>query len=181
MVERGVRHRPRAWWGMLVAHLGIAVFAFGVTMVKTYDLERDVKMGPGDSTELNGYVFRMTGLKDVRGPNYEAVQATIAVETGGRTLVTLHPEKRVYRVQRNPMTESAVHSNGWRDLYVSMGEMLPTGEWIVRVQHKPFVSWIWGGCLVMMAGGLLAMSDRRYRSRKTVVADLPATTAGAAA
>jgi cytochrome c-type biogenesis protein CcmF len=181
LAERGWRQRPRAWWGMLVAHLGIATFAFGVTMVKTYDLERDVTMAPGDSTELNGYVFRMVGLKDVQGPNFDAVRATVAVEVDGRTLATLYPEKRVYRVQRNPMTESAVHSNGWRDLYVSMGDMLPGGAWVVRVQHKPFVSWIWGGCLVMVAGGLIAMSDRRYRARKAAGAELPATTAGAAA
>jgi cytochrome c-type biogenesis protein CcmF len=181
LFEKGWRQRPRAYWGMLVAHLGVAVFAFGVTMVKTYESERDVKMGPGDTTELGGYVFRMTGLADAQGPNYEAVRATIVVETGGRTLATLYPEKRVYRVQQNPMTESAVHSNGWRDLYVSMGEALPNGQWVVRVQHKPFVSWIWGGCLVMMAGGLIAMTDRRYRARRDAEAELPVGTAGAAA
>ena len=160
------RQIPLAMWGMLAAHLGVAVFTFGVTMVKSYEVERDVKMGPGDSTEIAGYSFRMTGLKDVQGPNYTAIQGTVEVSQGGRPVATLYPQKRVYRVQNNPMTESGVHSNALRDLYISMGEQLPGGAWIVRVQYKPFIAWIWGGCLLMMAGGVLAMSDRRYRVRQ---------------
>jgi len=158
---------PLAMWGMLAAHLGVAAFAFGVAMVKTYETERDVKMGPGDSTEIGGYSFKMTGLREVQGPNYVAAQGSIEISKGGTLLATLLPEKRIYRVQQNPMTEAAVDSNALRDLYISMGEQLPSGEWIVRVQHKPFIVWIWGGCLMMMAGGVLAMSDRRYRVKKT--------------
>jgi cytochrome c-type biogenesis protein CcmF len=161
---------PLALWGMMVAHLGVAVFSFGVAMVKTYETERDVKMGPGDTTEIGGYVFKMTGLREVQGPNYAAMRATVEITQGGKPVATLQPEKRIYRVQTNPMTEAAVDSNPLRDLYISMGEQLPTGEWIVRVQHKPFITWIWGGCLLMMAGGVLAMSDRRYRVRKTAAA-----------
>ena len=158
---------PPAMWGMLAAHLGVAAFAFGVAMVKTYEAERDVKMGPGDSTEIGGYSFKMTGLRQVPGPNYQAMQGRIEVSKGGQVIATLLPEKRIYRVQSNPMTEAAVDSNLLRDLYISMGEQLPSGEWIVRVQHKPFIVWIWGGCLMMMAGGLLAMSDRRYRVKSS--------------
>ncbi len=157
---------PLAMWGMLAAHLGVAAFAFGVSMVKTYETERDVKMGPGDSTEIAGYSFKMTGLRTVPGPNYQAAQGRIEVSRNGTAVATLFPEKRVYRVQSNPMTEAAVDSNGLRDLYISMGEQLPSGEWIVRVQYKPFIVWIWGGCLMMMAGGVLAMSDRRYRVKR---------------
>jgi len=160
------RQLPLAMLGMMAAHLGVAAFAFGVAMVKTYELERDVKMGPGDSTEIAGYSFRMTGLREVQGPNYNAMQGTIEVSRGGRPLATLFPEKRIYRVQRNPMTEAAVDSNALRDLYISMGEQLPGGEWVVRLQYKPFIVWVWGGCLMMMAGGVLAMSDRRYRLRQ---------------
>jgi len=171
---RQVGHRagqiPLAMWGMLAAHLGVAAFAFGVAMVKTYETERDVKMGPGDSTEIAGYRFKMTGLREVPGPNYAAMQGTIEVSRGDRVIATLLPEKRIYRVQSNPMTEAAVDSNPLRDLYISMGESLPTGEWIVRVQYKPFIVWIWGGCLMMMAGGVLAMSDRRYRVKKAATA-----------
>jgi cytochrome c-type biogenesis protein CcmF len=168
-VVHRARQMPLAMWGMMVAHLGVAAFAFGVCMVKTYETERDVKMGPGDTTEIGGYTFKMTGLRDIKGPNYVAAQGTIEIYSGGQLHATLFPEKRTYRVQQNPMTEAAVDSNPIRDLYISMGEQLPSGEWIVRVQHKPFIVLIWGGCLIMMAGGLLAMSDRRYRVQQRSV------------
>ncbi len=174
------RALPRAMVGMMVAHLGVAVFTFGVTMVKTYETERDVKMGPDTQTEIAGYTFRMVGVRDVQGPNYTAAQGQVEVTRDGRPVATLTPEKRIYRVQTNPMTEAAIDSNAFRDLYVSMGERLSTGEWIVRVQYKPFITWIWGGCLIMMAGGILAASDRRYRRRQTREAVLPAGAAGVA-
>jgi cytochrome c-type biogenesis protein CcmF len=168
------RQIPLAMWGMMAAHLGVAAFSFGVAMVKTYETERDVKMGPGDSTEVAGYTFKMLGLREVQGPNYVAMQGKVEISHSGRTVAMLEPEKRIYRVQQNPMTEAGVDSNLFRDLYISMGEQLPSGEWIVRVQYKPFIVWIWGGCLMMMAGGLLAMSDRRYRVRKPATAPLGA-------
>ena len=164
---------PRAMVGMMVAHLGVALFAFGVAMVKTYETERDVKMGPDTSTEIAGFRFRMLSIGDVQGPNYTAARGQIEVSRGGRVIATLSPEKRIYRVQNNPMTESDVDSNLLRDLYVSMGEQLPNGDWIVRVQHKPFIAFIWMGCLVMMLGGALAASDRRYRVRQTRAASSP--------
>ncbi|HSW07017.1 heme lyase CcmF/NrfE family subunit, partial [Aquabacterium sp.] len=165
---------PRALIGMYIAHLGVAAFAFGVAMVKTYEAERDVKMGVGDSTEIAGYRFQMQALREVQGANYVAAQGQVEVSRDGRVIAVLEPEKRIYRVQSNPMTEAAVDSNPLRDLYVSMGEQLPSGEWIVRVQYKPFIVWIWAGCLIMMLGGGLAASDRRYRARKTQAAALPA-------
>ena len=158
---------PRAMVGMMIAHLGVALFAFGVAMVKTYGTERDVKMGPDSSTDLAGYHFRMVSVRNVDGPNYAAAQGLIEVSRDARVIAMLQPEKRIYRVQNNPMTEAAVDSNLLRDLYISMGEQLPTGEWVVRVQHKPFIALIWIGCLVMMFGGGFAASDRRYRSRLT--------------
>ena len=109
----------------------------------------------------------MLSVTEVQGPNYVAAQGLIEVSRDGRVIATLQPEKRIYRVQSNPMTEAAVDSNPLRDLYVSMGEQLPTGEWIVRVQHKPFIMLIWAGCLIMMFGGALAASDRRYFARST--------------
>ncbi|MBK1714832.1 heme lyase CcmF/NrfE family subunit [Rubrivivax gelatinosus] len=165
-----VRLIPRAMFGMMFAHLGVAVFAFGVSMVNTYETERDVKMGPGDTTTMGGYTFTMKEVREVQGPNYVAAQGVIEVSRDGRTLSTLSPEKRIYRVQTMPMTEAAVDGNLWRDLYVSMGEQLATGEWVVRVHYKPFVSWIWGGCLLMVFGGALAAADRRYRVRQAAAA-----------
>ena len=156
---------PRTMVGMMVAHLGVAVFAFGVAMVKTYESERDVQMGPDTTTELAGYQFRMLSLRDVQGPNYVAAQGQVEVSRNGQVIAVLVPEKRIYKVQNNPMTEAGVHSNLLRDLYVSMGEQLPNGDWIVRVHYKPFIAWIWSGCLIMMFGGAVAASDRRYRQR----------------
>ncbi len=164
---------PRAMVGMFVAHLGVAVFIVGVTLVRTGEVERDVKMAVGDTTEIGDYVFRFAGARDVDGPNYRAAQATIEVTEGGRTVATLHPEKRLYTATQAVMTEAAIDPGLRRDLYLSLGEPIvdetthrPTA-WIVRVYYKPFVDWIWGGCGVMALGGLLAASDRRYRSRKS--------------
>jgi cytochrome c-type biogenesis protein CcmF len=158
-----LRGTPRATYGMLLAHFGVAVFVTGVTMVKGYDSEKDVRMEPGDTVELSGYTFRLDGVRDVQGPNYVAARAQIQVSREGRAVTTLYPEKRIYTVQNMPMTEAAIDPGFTRDLYVSLGDSVSATAWIVRVQHKPFIDWIWGGCLLMALGGVLAASDRRYR------------------
>jgi cytochrome c-type biogenesis protein CcmF len=163
-----VRQIPRALAGMMVAHLGVGVFCFGVVMVKAYEVERDVQMNVGDSTTVNGYTFTFRGVKELQGPNYQAVQGQMEVARGDKKLTDLHPEKRVYRVQQNPMTEADIDAGVTRDLYVSLGEPVESGAWIVRVYVKPFINWIWGGCLLMALGGLLAVSDRRYRRKQGV-------------
>jgi cytochrome c-type biogenesis protein CcmF len=163
-VPRRIRQLPRALIGMMVAHLGVAAFCFGVTMVKTYEIERDVKMEIGDSTTVNGYTFTFRGTREVQGPNYMAMRGLVEVTQDGKRLRDMRPEKRVYRVQQNPMTEAAIATGVTRDLYVSLGEPVDDrGAWIVRIYVKPFVDWIWGGCVLMALGGLLAVADRRYR------------------
>jgi cytochrome c-type biogenesis protein CcmF len=159
-----VRTMSRAQLGMVIAHAGVGVFVIGVTMVKGYEVERDLKMEPGDTTTIGGYTFRFDGVGEAKGPNYVAARGTVVVTRNGGTLATLHPEKRVYRVQNTPMTEAAIESGLTRDLYVSLGEPVGGRAWTVRIHHKPFVSWIWLGCVVMALGGLLAVSDRRYRT-----------------
>ena len=153
----------RAHVGMVVAHLGVAVFVVGVTLVKGYEAEKDLKMKPGDSLELAGYAFLLEDVSAADGPNHRAARARIAVSREGRPVTVLYPEKRVYTVQDMPMTEAAIDPGLTRDLYVSLGDPLEGGYWLVKVQHKPFVDWIWAGCLIMALGGLLAVSDRRYR------------------
>ncbi|MBE7419002.1 MAG: heme lyase CcmF/NrfE family subunit [Ideonella sp.] len=161
------RQLPRAMLGMMLAHLGVAAFAFGVSMVKTYEVERDVKMASGDTTEIAGYVFTWRGVRDVQGPNYVAARGSVDITRNGKQVTTLQPEKRLYRVQQNQMTEAAIDTGFTRDLYVSLGEPVDNGRaWIVRVYYKPFVDWIWGGCVLMALGGLLAASDRRYRATR---------------
>ena len=158
-----LRGTPRATYGMLLAHFGVAVFVVGVTLVKGYESEKDVRMEPGDTVELGGYTFRLDGVRDVQGPNYVAARARIQVSRNGRPATTLYPEKRIYRVQNSPMTEAAIDTGFTRDLYVSLGDSVSATAWVVKVQHKPFIDWIWGGCLLMAIGGAIAASDRRYR------------------
>ncbi len=168
---RGVRggilaqlaRQPKSYWGMIVAHLGIAVFIVGVTMVKGYETERDVKMNVGDKVTVGGYTLRFDGTTESRGPNYRAARGAFDVSRNGEHVTTQFPEKRVYNAGGMPMTEAAIRSTLSGDLYVSLGEPVDGGAWSVRVYHKPFVTWIWGGCLLMALGGLLALSDRRYR------------------
>jgi cytochrome c-type biogenesis protein CcmF len=169
--------QPRAWWGMTIAHLGVAVFITGVTLVKGYETERDVRMAVGDTVTVGGYAFRFDGVRDAAGPNYRAVRGTVDVSKDGRRVRTLRPEKRIYNARQMPMTEAAIASGIRGDLYVSLGEPLDAGAWTVRVYHKPFVTWVWGGCLLMALGGLLALCDRRYRVRiaRDATAAEPAT------
>ena len=158
-----LRGTPRSFYGMLLAHVGIAVFVIGVTLVKGYEAEKDVRMEPGDTMELAGHVFRFGGVNEVKGPNYLAARATIFVTKNGHAVTTLYPERRVYRVQESPMTEASIDYGLFRHLYVALSESVGPDAWLVRVHYKPFVAWIWGGCLLMALGGLLAATDRRYR------------------
>jgi cytochrome c-type biogenesis protein CcmF len=155
--------QTRSYYGMLVAHLGVAVFVAGVTLVKGYESEQDVRMQAGDSVELGGYAFRLDGVSSVMGPNYRAARAQVSVSRGDKPVATLFPERRIYTVQQMPMTEAAIDPGFTRDLYVSLGDPVEGNAWLVRVHYKPFIDWIWGGCLIMALGGLLAVSDRRYR------------------
>ena len=165
-VMHRLRQWPRAQVGMTLAHLGVAVFIFGVTMVKSFEVERDVKMDAGDTTEVGGYTFTFRGVRDVPGPNYTAAQGLVVVTRNGREVAQMRPEKRIYRVQQNPMTEAAIDTGISRDLYVSLGQPDEGQAWVVRVYYKPFVTWIWGGCVLMGLGGLVAATDRRYRTAR---------------
>jgi len=177
-----VRKQPRSFVGMHIAHFGIAVFVVGVTMVMSFEQEKDIKMGPGDVVEVAGYSFTFNGVKAVEGPNYAAAQGDFDLAVNGRLLRKMNPEKRNYHSSAMPMTEAAIDAGLWRDVYVSLGEPIdrdkPEGEWAVRVYYKPFVDWIWGGCVLMALGGLLALLDRRYRSkaRSTATVKTPAGT-----
>jgi len=155
--------QPGGYWGMLLAHLGVAVFIVGVTMVKSYERDADLSMLPGQTASVGDITLRFNGVREVRGPNYNAIRGELQLLDGERVTHVLHPEKRIYKVQQNPMTEAAIDSGLTRDVYVALGE--PDGSaWIVRVHVKPFVTWIWIGCVLMALGGLVAVGDRRYRA-----------------
>ncbi len=155
--------QPRAFWGMVLAHLGVAVFIVGVTLVKGYEVERDVRMDVGDTVTIGEYSFRFLGTRDITGPNYRGTRGEVEVTKAGRLVERLYPEKRVYHAQQMPMTEAAIDTGFFGDLYVSLGDPVEGNAWTVRVYAKPFVTWIWGGAFLMALGGFLAISDRRYR------------------
>ena len=158
-----LRSITASWWGMWLAHFGVGIFIIGVTLVGSLDQNIDVKMKEGQRAELAGYTFLFRGALDADGPNYDAARGIIELSRDGRALGTLTPEKRVYRAQGMPMTEASLDIGVFRDVYVSLGEQLPDGAWIVSLYYKPFISWIWMGCLLMGLGGVFAASDRRYR------------------
>ena len=172
----GLASLRRGYYGMTLAHLGVAVFIVGVTVSSVHSTEKDVRLSPGESTRVGGYEFRFDGAREVAGPNFSALRGTV-VATRGEEQIVLAPEKRVYRVQQMPMTEAAIDPGLTRDLYVAMGEPLEDGAWALRVYHKPFIRWIWAGTLLMALGGLLAASDRRYR-RLPLREESPEATAG---
>jgi cytochrome c-type biogenesis protein CcmF len=153
---------PRGYWGMQLAHSGLAIAVIGATVVSNYESERNVRMAIGDYVDLAGYRFTFKGVKDVPGPNYVAKRGTILVQKSGSSFI-LHPEKRIYNASGMPMTEAGIDYGLFRDIYVSLGEALDHGAWTAKVYYKPFIDWLWGGALLLALGGALAASDRRYR------------------
>ncbi|MGH1536912.1 MAG: heme lyase CcmF/NrfE family subunit [Gammaproteobacteria bacterium] len=164
---------PRATYGMVVAHLGIGVFVFGVTFVNAFQQEKEIPMQIGGKVEMSGYEFGFNGVKAIQGPNYSSKQASLNVYKNGKLVATLLPEKRTYLVQQNPMTEAGIDSGFLRDIYVALGEQIDNQSWGIRLYYKPFIQWIWLGAALMALGGLLAALDRRYRLKlkreKTIV------------
>jgi cytochrome c-type biogenesis protein CcmF len=176
-----LRASSAAWYGMQLAHVGVAVFIVGVAMVRGFETERDVRMAPGDKVELAGYEFTFTGTRELPGPNYAALQGIFEVRRPGSAgvLKKMYPEKRIYHASGQTMTEADIEAGLAGDRYVSMGEQVEGNAWGVRIYHKPFVDWIWGGCLLMALGGFLAIADRRYRlARKASTAPAGALAAG---
>ncbi|AEJ01113.1 cytochrome c-type biogenesis protein CcmF [Nitrosomonas sp. Is79A3] len=159
--------QSRSYYGMHCAHLGVAVFIIGVTLVNSYETEKDVRMDIGSKVTVGGYTFQFNGVSDVVGPNYKAVRGDIAVIQDEKVIREMHPEKRTYNASGMAMTEAAIDTGLFRDLYVALGEPLANNAWVVRAYHKPFVDWIWFGCLLMAIGGILSVTDRRYRLKIT--------------
>jgi cytochrome c-type biogenesis protein CcmF len=170
-VGAGLRTLGRSYYAMVFAHLGVAVCVIGVTMVKNYESEQDMRMDVGETVDINGYLFRFDGTTQIEGANYTAQRGQFLITRNDKVVTTLFPEKRTYLVQTMPMTEAGIDTGLFRDLYVSLGEPLPGGAWSVRVYYKPFVDWIWAGALFMAFGGFLAISDRRYRLVAKVSSD----------
>jgi len=163
---RNLRSTPRAIYGMIIAHIGLGIFIIGVVMTTVYSIEKDVRMQAGDRHEIENYTFVFEDVVSREGPNYSSVTGIFNVYKSGRQVARLEPEKRVYRVQQNPMTEAAIDPGFTRDLYVALGEPLENLQtWAVRIYWKPLVRWIWLGAIFMAVGGLMGATDKRYRNQ----------------
>ena len=161
----GTLKLSRSHWGMVFAHLGVAMTVFGIAMSHNFSIEKDVRMREGDSVQILDYNFTFKGLKITDGANYQGGTADIEITRNGKLEATLHAEKRFYNVSKMGMTEAAIDWGFTRDLYAALGEQLDDGSWGLRLYYKPFIRWIWLGGVFMALGGLLCMLDKRYRIR----------------
>ncbi len=161
--HKGLSTLTCSYWGMQIAHIGIAICALGIVLSSQNSAERDLRLAPSESMDLAGYHFIFEGAQHFTGPNFISDKGTIHVMRNGKKVAVLHPEKRLYIVQGSMMTEADIDASFTRDIYVVLGEPLDGGAWAVRVHVKPFVRWIWFGGLLIGCGGLLAALDRRYR------------------
>ena len=177
--QQGMR-LTRAAWGMFLAHFGVGIFILGATVTSAYNVETDRGVSPGDRWETGGYEFVFRGVRDVPGPNFDAVEGEVELRRGGELIALLTPQKRVYRVQQSPMTEAAIDGRIHRDVFVALGDSLGGGAWSLRIQIKPLIRFIWYGCAIMALGGLLAATDRRYRRVPERSTSSPAVGHGAA-
>jgi cytochrome c-type biogenesis protein CcmF len=155
----------KSYWGMVSAHLGVAIMVIGVTVVSNFSVEKALKMSPGDVATLSGYDFKFVQVGEQQGPNYVAQVGVFEITKNGEEVATLFAEKRRYKVKGSMMTEAAIDAGLFRDLYISMGEPLADGAWAMRLQVKAFMRWVWLGAIFMSFGGLLAILDKRYRIR----------------
>ncbi len=166
VAAQGLGRVPAGTWGMLLAHLGAGVFALAVTSVRSLESAQDISLKPGQSVALQalpGTTLELASVQSVSGPNYRSLQATLHWQRGSQRLATLQPEKRLYTVRQIAMTEAAIDRRTAQDLYLSLGEPTADGRWVLRVQVKPFMSWVWIGALLIALGGGVAALDRRYR------------------
>jgi len=162
---------PLSSWGSVIAHIGMAMTVIGITLVSLYDSEKDVRLESGQSYTLADYKFTFDGIKNYKGANYKATQATMTITQNDKIVTVVHPEKRDYGRDAMPMTEAGIDAGFTRDLFVALGEPLGSNAWSFRIYHKPFVRWIWLGGVLMGLGGLLAALDKRYRRVRKIVLD----------
>ncbi|MEM1404694.1 MAG: heme lyase CcmF/NrfE family subunit [Pseudomonadota bacterium] len=163
-IWRALRRQTPSYWGMVLGHCGFAAVILGTVITTQYSIERDLRMAPGDTEVLAGYRFEFEEVQALRGPNYVAQGAKFSVYRGDVLITNLLAEKRRYLASGSVMTEAAIDGGVFRDLYVAMGEPLgDDGAWAIRLHYKPMVRWMWLGALLMGAGGLITVTDRRYR------------------
>lgn len=166
--QRGIRGFGQAFLGMLLAHIGVAVTVIGIAVSSGFGIQRDVKMSPGEAVHLAGYSIFFVSESSLTGPNYHGTKACFKIGSG-RDAHVIFPEKRLYDVGKMAMTDSAIDVNVFRDIYIALGEPIGKEAWSVRLYYKPCVRWIWAGGFLLVFGGVLALTDRRYGRYKAMV------------
>jgi cytochrome c-type biogenesis protein CcmF len=156
---------------MTVAHIGLATSVIAISCVQTFTIERDIAVGVGETAPLGAYAFRFDEMSRVEGPNYDGVRARITVLHHGKPLTVLHPEKRQYWVQNSVLTEAGIYTHWGTDVFAALGEDLGGGRWSIRTQLRPLVDFVWLGAFIMAFGGLLAASDKRYRTARSAATE----------
>ncbi|HAT1820542.1 TPA: heme lyase CcmF/NrfE family subunit [Legionella pneumophila] len=163
--DRGVAGVGQAYWGMVLAHCGVAATVIGIAVSTAYGVQDDVRMSPGKQVNLLDYHIGFINQTPLNGPNYKGTRAEFSIQYRNKTR-QIFPEKRVYTIGQMPMTESAIDVTPFRDIYIALGEPLSEDAWSVRIYYKPLVRWIWAGGFMILAGGVLALTDRRYYKKR---------------
>lgn len=163
IIQRSGIKQTLSYWGMVIAHLGVAVAVAGITFTSQWSEKTALHLPIGERQNSKNYQAELIRMDDVEGANYAAKQGTVRIYKDDNEIATLHPEKRFYYAGKKIMTEAAIDAGFWRDIYVVLGEPYDDGSWSLELHVKPFVRWIWLGGLMMMAGGFCAAADKRYR------------------
>lgn len=155
---------PASSYGMIVAHVGVAISVLGIALSTHYSIERDVRMSPGDTVSIHDYSFTFQGTRQQLGPNYTSTLGEFIVAYQGKEFATLYPQKREHFASRMIMTKAATQVTWLRDIYLALAEPIEGSAWAVRIYYKPFVRWIWlGGALMALGAGLAAVASRRHK------------------
>ena len=170
-LSAGLASLPLSYYGMQIAHLGVAIMVVGAALTSVYSTEKSVLLSPGERMSLGGYAFEFVGAKPITGPNFRGMEATLDVYRGDEFLRELHPERRLYLASGTPSTEMAIDAGFWRDLFVTLGEEKGAASWSMTIYVKPFVRWVWLGSIFMCLGGVVAAGDKRYRRALEKLAD----------
>ncbi len=167
------RTTQRALYGMMLAHAGLGLAVLGIVAVSVWKEESIKAIQPGEVIHVGGYDVRLDRVRGLMGPNYEAERATFVVSKEGRNLGEMFSERRFFTASGRQTTEAAIKIRFLSNLYLAIGESDGRGAWAVRAYWHPFVLLIWLGPLLMAMGGLMSLSDRRFRLGTSTRALMP--------
>lgn len=165
-----IKKLSRQQWGMVIAHLGVAITTIGIVLVSQYSIQKELRLAPQESVSVGAYQFKFLGVKDIEDANFSGTEAEVWVRKQNHWFALLKPQQRIYPIRQMALADTAIDATLFRDLYVALGEPLEQGAWSFRIYYKPFVRWIWVGGLLMVLGGLLAFcaGPRKENSAESI-------------